>query len=68
MTPWLYIVFAAGGAWVLLKLLRKDVNGVGNKAREAERNRIKLIATLIELHAEVPDEVKTLARHLSDTV
>ena len=58
--------FWLGAAWVLGKVLRRDVTGVARKVRENERKRVRGVAVLLELHAEEPDHVRRLARWLYD--
>jgi hypothetical protein len=32
------VIFGAGGAWAMLRQVRKDLNGVGGRQRRFERN------------------------------
>ena len=58
--------FWAGVAWVLARQFRKDLTGVANKTREAERKRLRQLAVTIELAADRPNDVRRLAKHLHD--
>jgi hypothetical protein len=66
-SPSLQLAFVAGVAYILFRLLQKDVNGLGIKAREQERKRIRELAMLIEIHANRPDIVRRLAKWLHDS-
>lgn len=53
--------FAAGGAWAVVKQMRKDLNGLGAKSNRIEQdsNR-KFTALAILLMAAAPDEDREL--------
>lgn len=63
-----YLAFLGGSAWTLDKRARKDATGIANKTRELERKRMKDLAIQFELHAEEPEHVRKLARHMYDTM
>jgi len=37
------IIFAAGGGWMMLRQVRKDLNGVGARQRKLEKNLILVL-------------------------
>ena len=66
--PWsLQIAFVAGVAYMLFRRLQRDVNGLGGKARDLERKRIRAIAIEIEMAAAEPDKVRRLAQWLYES-
>jgi hypothetical protein len=71
--PWAAAVAAQGGIlWLTVQTLKRDVNGLGGKQREAEklalRRHLRTIEELLTLHAGNARAVRRIARSLRDVV
>jgi hypothetical protein len=64
----LSIVFFAGVAWMMLKYLRKDVNGIGRKVREQKEleDRRFFALAMILMTAVKEEDRRLFARWLMD--